>query len=944
MSSPATVTVTEHPPGLPHTAATIGKMGELARKGSHSYTIRNLATRITRDVPSKDVRGELGALYRFVRDNVRYRFDPLGLEWVQSPERTLRELAGDCDDMATLLAGLAGALGHPWQFRTVGPSPTAQKHVAVEVFDGDAWLSLDPVLEPKQSTTSARRDLGRFGARAPGHERIWSSKGSMLASPVGPEGRLLWNAGGLAPADLSGSRRRKYVHVQAHRRGWPNLGALGSPVGPREMELWGWVPGFPPLPPVGPGPVRPPLPQPAWAYRSDGSAGPKIPRELAQLGAVRAGPAHYLIPPGALDGRRKYVQVKAHRRGWPGGMGDATEVVELAGPFYDRNLGWGFLKKIGKAIGKVGKAVVKGVKAVVSSPIFKIAGPLVLSVVPGIGPIAAGALAVASTAGKVLKIGGKAVAVGKEIKELAGAKKNLKRIPKKHRAKVLAAIKKKEKQLAKAAKALEKHEAKKKKAAAAAKVAAKKRAQVAKQRKKTVAAANKQIEAAKKRAAAAAKKRVKAKKVDLSKLPSFPNVKKGAKLKLKKKVTPKKAAKPKAKAAKPAVPSWKQPHPALRARYPGHAKQVYDPTDAVFRVYVAGNLSGGMGAFRPTVSFSLGAVVSQSDYMRHAATFAKAAVDAVAAHIRSRGDKRPPGKSVPAVLQFQEFDSKRAGADFAGNALSPDGLWGSNTQAAAAHYLATTPSALPPTLPALRGTVTWQRPVPLARPEAPRPPPAVAPAPPAPALPAPRPVVVAPPAAKPAPVVVAKPAMVVSAPAVAPKPIAGYTEVGQERDNPGLPPVPPPSSAAPATAAVVQRAPSQAITVAPASLPSVSVPGTAVVRGAPSAAPVAVPGVVRAPASSSAPMSPQAPLDVWGPTLVSPPAAPITAAPAQPIAPAPATVTQLPPPAPYPAQPAPPFYPGGPPAVPIEQASDSSDSLVWLALGWLYLRQRERAS
>lgn len=193
----APVTVTSHAPGMPHVRATIAKMAKLARAGARSYEIRNLATRITRGVPSKDYRGELAALYKWERDNIRYRKDPVELEWVQSPARTVKEGAGDCDDKATLLAALVGSLGHEWYFDTVGPSSTVQKHVAVVVrLDDGSTVTLDSVLEPATSSTAPRADLGTFGLRAIGAHHLWSSEGKMLGfigSHVGPRGRKLWD-------------------------------------------------------------------------------------------------------------------------------------------------------------------------------------------------------------------------------------------------------------------------------------------------------------------------------------------------------------------------------------------------------------------------------------------------------------------------------------------------------------------------------------------------------------------------------------------------------------------------------------------------------------------------------------------------------------------------------------------------------------------------------
>lgn len=177
----AQVTYVNAPDGVAHTADTVRRMAALARKGAHTYPIRSLATKIVHDVPSKDIQGELAALYRWVRDNIRYRFDPLGLEWVQAPERTIKERAGDCDDIAVLLASLVQALGHKTRFQTVGASKKRQSHVYAQAWDRKQWVTLDPVLEPKQATTEPRADLGAFGRVAPGATRTYNDKGQPMA-------------------------------------------------------------------------------------------------------------------------------------------------------------------------------------------------------------------------------------------------------------------------------------------------------------------------------------------------------------------------------------------------------------------------------------------------------------------------------------------------------------------------------------------------------------------------------------------------------------------------------------------------------------------------------------------------------------------------------------------------------------------------------------------
>ena len=64
---------------------------------------------------------------------------PLELGYIHTAQNDL--------DFRPLLAALAGALGHRWRFRTVGPANNVMKHVCAEAWDGAAWVTLDPVLQ-----------------------------------------------------------------------------------------------------------------------------------------------------------------------------------------------------------------------------------------------------------------------------------------------------------------------------------------------------------------------------------------------------------------------------------------------------------------------------------------------------------------------------------------------------------------------------------------------------------------------------------------------------------------------------------------------------------------------------------------------------------------------------------------------------------------------------
>lgn len=83
---------------------------------------------------------------------------------------------------------------------------------------------------------------------------------------------------------------------------------------------------------------------------------------------------------------------------------------------------------------------------------------------------------------------------------------------------------------------------------------------------------------------------------------------------------------------------------------------------------------------------------------------------AVLDHIQSRADKRPPGRSVPAVVAFQDAESKARGG--APGSLKVDGLWGNSSKAAAAFYMSVPVADTAPT--AFRGSSTWSPPPPVA--------------------------------------------------------------------------------------------------------------------------------------------------------------------------------------------------------------------------------------
>ena len=72
--------------------------------------IRELAVKIARRYPAGDFK-QARRIFEFVRDEIFYIYDPLGVEEVQTCEETLKLKSGDCEDKIILLVSLLEAIG-----------------------------------------------------------------------------------------------------------------------------------------------------------------------------------------------------------------------------------------------------------------------------------------------------------------------------------------------------------------------------------------------------------------------------------------------------------------------------------------------------------------------------------------------------------------------------------------------------------------------------------------------------------------------------------------------------------------------------------------------------------------------------------------------------------------------------------------------------------------
>ena len=162
LETPTVSQLRDIPNGKAGILATLKEMARLARLGKRMFAVHRAALARTRQCNQKDYACEAAALHQFVRDSIRYVQDPIDVERIQSPDKTLELAAGDCDDKAILLASLLESIGHPTRFIAIGFEPGVFSHVYVETKIGDVWTAAEttePVefgWEPDASVVRAR--------------------------------------------------------------------------------------------------------------------------------------------------------------------------------------------------------------------------------------------------------------------------------------------------------------------------------------------------------------------------------------------------------------------------------------------------------------------------------------------------------------------------------------------------------------------------------------------------------------------------------------------------------------------------------------------------------------------------------------------------------------------------------------------------------------------
>jgi hypothetical protein len=143
----------------PTLAQVVGWMARLAHQGKTDPKVIELTRTICKGIQTGDHASEAIAVHLWVRSNVRYMRDILGVEFLNWARGTLESANGDCDDMAILTAAMLMSSGAQCSFCLAAFHGSTPSHVFTVVHTPFGGIALDPV-----AYTDTRAMLGDMKA------------------------------------------------------------------------------------------------------------------------------------------------------------------------------------------------------------------------------------------------------------------------------------------------------------------------------------------------------------------------------------------------------------------------------------------------------------------------------------------------------------------------------------------------------------------------------------------------------------------------------------------------------------------------------------------------------------------------------------------------------------------------------------------------------------
>lgn len=128
------------------------------------------------------------SIYHWVKSRIRYVRDPQVIETVQSPLITLKVKAGDCDDHAGLVVGMALSVGLAARFVVCGTGANTFSHIYPEININGEWTPAD---------TTVKIPFGK-AVRLPA-KKIYNFEGEPMGYALGAAVMPAQNPNDLAP-------------------------------------------------------------------------------------------------------------------------------------------------------------------------------------------------------------------------------------------------------------------------------------------------------------------------------------------------------------------------------------------------------------------------------------------------------------------------------------------------------------------------------------------------------------------------------------------------------------------------------------------------------------------------------------------------------------------------------------------------------------------------
>jgi hypothetical protein len=131
------------PDGIRGTRTVMETMTVLIRQGKKNVNVRLLAAGIINHLAPKDWSGEVKAIQRWTRDNIRYVRDIQGVETLHSASKILELGYGDCDDKSILVSAMLQSVGYPVKLKAVGFTSNTLSHIYPMVKLEGQWIAVE---------------------------------------------------------------------------------------------------------------------------------------------------------------------------------------------------------------------------------------------------------------------------------------------------------------------------------------------------------------------------------------------------------------------------------------------------------------------------------------------------------------------------------------------------------------------------------------------------------------------------------------------------------------------------------------------------------------------------------------------------------------------------------------------------------------------------------